>query len=91
MPTAFVATYGSGKPVIGILAEYDALPGLSQIPTFTKEASPEITAGHGCGHSLLGTASTIAAIASRYALEKHKIKGTIKLYGCHAGLQVEKT
>ena len=63
MPTAFVATYGTGTPVIGILAEFDALPGLSQDATAERKARPEVMAGHGCGHSVFGTASTGAAIA----------------------------
>ena len=84
MPTAFVASYGSGKPVVAILAEYDALPGLSQKAIDTKEARPGITTGHGCGHSLFGTASSAAAIAARYAIEEHQLKGTIRLYGCPA-------
>lgn len=84
MPTAFIASYGSGEPVIGILAEYDALPGLSQKAIPTREAREGITTGHGCGHSLFGTASTGAAIAARYAMEKHNLKGTIRLYGCPA-------
>lgn len=84
MPTAFIASYGSGKPIIGILAEYEGLPGLSQKAIPTRETRPGITSGHGCGHNLFGTASTAAAIAARYALEKHNIKGTIRLYGCPA-------
>src|SRR5688500_15517795 len=63
MPTAFVASYGTGRPVIGILAEFDALPGLSQDATAERKARPEVMAGHGCGHSVFGTASTGAAIA----------------------------
>lgn len=84
MPTAFVASFGSGKPVIGILAEFDALPGLSQ------DASPERTtragaaAGHGCGHSVFGTGSTGAAIAIKQALAAGTIKGTVKLFGTPA-------
>ncbi len=84
MPTAFVASYGSGKPIIGILAEYDALPNLSQkvesFPTAVEEAKP----GHGCGHSGLGTAAVGAAIAVKAAIEKHKLTGTIRLYGTPA-------
>ena len=62
MPTAFVASYGSGRPVIGILAEYDALPGLSQEAVSERSARPGVDAGHGCGHSVFGTGSTAAAI-----------------------------
>lgn len=84
MPTAFVATYGSGKPIIAILAEYDALPGISQKAVPRKEAREDAVNGHACGHNLFGTASTAAAIATRYAMEKHGLKGTIRLYGCPA-------
>src|SRR5687768_17121946 len=52
MPTAFVASYGTGRPVIGILAEFDALPGLSQDSTAERKSRPEVMAGHGCGHSV---------------------------------------
>jgi aminobenzoyl-glutamate utilization protein B len=84
MPTAFVASYGSGKPIIGILAEYDALPGLSQRPSPQQEPRSGATNGHGCGHSIFGTASAAAAIAARHSLEKHGLKGTIRLYGTPA-------
>ena len=83
IPTAFVASYGSGEPVIAILAEYDALPGLSQKAVPYKSSSGG-TAGHACGHHLFGTASTAAAIAVKKYLEDNKKKGTIKLYGCPA-------
>jgi aminobenzoyl-glutamate utilization protein B len=84
MPTAFVASYGSGKPVIGILGEYDALPGVSQ------DAVPEIKrvegrpAGHACGHHLFGTASAAAAIAVKDWLIANKKAGTIRFYGTPA-------
>lgn len=84
MPTAFVAEYGSGKPVIGILAEFDALPGLSQQAVPFRSAREVEGAGHGCGHSLFGTASSAAAIAIRNAMETHKLKGTVRLYGTPA-------
>lgn len=84
MPTAFVATYGSGKPVIGILAEYDALPGLSQQASPTKIPVVEGGNGHGCGHNLFGTASSASAIALKNWLEKSKKSGTVKLYGTPA-------
>ncbi len=84
MPTAFVASYGSGKPIIGILAEYDALPGLSQDNTAFKKARIEGGAGHGCGHNLFGAGSLGAALALKEVIEAHKIPGTIKLYGCPA-------
>jgi aminobenzoyl-glutamate utilization protein B len=85
MPTAFIASYGSGRPVVGILAEYDALPGLSQKPSSTKKESVvEGGAGHGCGHSLFGPASVEAAMAMKNVMEKNKIPGTVKLFGCPA-------
>lgn len=84
MPTAFVASYGSGKPIIGILAEFDALPGLSQDAVPERKERSGIEAGHGCGHSVFGTASTAAAIAVKKALEARKMTGTIRLYGTPA-------
>jgi aminobenzoyl-glutamate utilization protein B len=83
IPTAFVAEYGSGYPVIGILGEYDALPGLSQeaVPE-KKSAGGE--AGHACGHHLFGTASTAAAISVKDWMKANNIKGTIRFYGCPA-------
>ncbi len=84
MPTAFVAEYGSGKPVIGILAEYDALPELSQQATGVRQPAAGRTSGHGCGHCALGTGAVGAAIAVRQAYEKHGLKGTIRLYGTPA-------
>jgi len=84
MPTAFVASYGSGKPIIGILAEYDALPGLSQDNTPYKKVRIEGGAGHGCGHNLFGAGSLGAALALKGVIEAHKIRGTIRLYGCPA-------
>src|SRR4030067_1507225 len=85
MPTAFVATWGSGKPVIGFLAEFDALPNLSQESgELTKTESVPGGPGQGCGHNLFGTASCTAAIATKVAMEKHSIKGTIKVFGTPA-------
>jgi aminobenzoyl-glutamate utilization protein B len=84
MPTAFIATYGSGSPVIGILAEFDALPGLSQEKSFTKTPIANKSSGHGCGHNLFGTGSVAAGIAIKKLIEEGKVKGTIKLYGCPA-------
>lgn len=84
IPTAFVATYGSGSPVIGILAEYDALPGLAQAAVANKQPIEGKTAGHGCGHHLFGTASVSAGIAIKQLIESKKITGTIKVYGCPA-------
>ncbi|MCW3081950.1 amidohydrolase [Segetibacter sp.] len=84
IPTAFVATFGSGQPVIGILAEYDALPGLSQSDEPAQKPLIPGAAGHGCGHNLFGTASVAAAIAVKDWLKSSGSKGTIKLYGCPA-------
>ncbi|TRZ76301.1 MAG: amidohydrolase [Chitinophagaceae bacterium] len=84
IPTAFVATYGSGTPVIGILAEFDALPGLSQEANPTKKSIDGKNAGHGCGHHLFGTASVSAGIAIKKLIEEKKLTGTIKVFGCPA-------
>ncbi|MGF2411102.1 amidohydrolase [Ferruginibacter sp.] len=84
MPTAFVATYGSGSPVIGILAEYDALPGLSQDSVAAKTTLANKTSAHACGHHLFGTGSVAAGIAIKQLLQAGKIKGTIKVFGCPA-------
>jgi aminobenzoyl-glutamate utilization protein B len=84
MPTAFVASYGSGKPIIGILAEYDALPGLSQEASPDKKSIAGKDAGHGCGHHLFGTASVAAGIAIKKLIEEKKFTGTIRVYGCPA-------
>jgi aminobenzoyl-glutamate utilization protein B len=81
MPTAFVATYGSGSPVISVLGEFDALPGISQKAQPTKEALNEGAAGHGCGHNLFGAGSLGAAIAVKELIEAGKIKGTVKFMG----------
>lgn len=84
MPTAFVASFGEGQPVIGILAEYDALPGLSQKISAAREPLAEGAAGHACGHSGLGTGALGAALAVKAAMQKHKLPGTIRLYGTPA-------
>jgi aminobenzoyl-glutamate utilization protein B len=84
MPTAFIATYGSGKPVIGILGEFDALPGLSQKTTPDKNPLKEGAAGHGCGHNLFGVGSMAAAVATKDWMVKNKIPGTLKFYGTPA-------
>jgi aminobenzoyl-glutamate utilization protein B len=79
---SFVATYGSGSPVIAILAEFDALPGLSQQAVPEKKDIASKADGHGCGHHLLGTASVAAGISIKKLIEEKKIKGTIKVFGC---------
>ena len=84
MPTAFVASYGSGRPVISILAKYDALPGLSQEATPERRERAGVESGHGCGHSAFGTASTGAAVAIKQAMARGQVQGTIRLYGTPA-------
>jgi aminobenzoyl-glutamate utilization protein B len=84
MPTAFVAEWGSGKPVIGILGEYDALAGLSQKRVPWREPIIEGAPGHGCGHNIFGAATAAGAIALKIAMEKCKMEGTIKYFGCPA-------
>ncbi|MEK9584289.1 MAG: M20/M25/M40 family metallo-hydrolase, partial [Flavobacteriaceae bacterium] len=81
IPTAFVATYGSGSPVISVLGEFDALPGISQKASPVKEALNEGAAGHGCGHNLFGAGSLGAALAVKELIETGKIKGTVKFLG----------
>ncbi|MEJ1222433.1 amidohydrolase [Sediminicola sp. 1XM1-17] len=81
IPTAFVATYGSGSPVISVLGEFDALPGISQKALPTKDPLNEGAAGHGCGHNLFGAASLGSAIAVKELMEQGKIKGTVKFMG----------
>ncbi|MGB9867465.1 MAG: M20 family metallopeptidase [Bacillota bacterium] len=84
MPTAVVAEYGGGRPVIGILGEYDALPKLSQKVGTRREPVIKDGPGHGCGHNLLGTAGVAAAIAVKNAIEAGELKGTVRYYGCPA-------
>lgn len=84
MPTAFTAEYGSGKPIIGIMGEFDALPGISQKATPTKEALEAGAAGHGCGHNLFGAGSLGAAVAIKELIQLGKLKGTIRFYGTPA-------
>jgi len=83
-PTAFVATYGSGKPVIGILGEFDALPGISQKTVPEKTPYQKGAAGHGCGHNLFGTASLGAAVAIKNLIADGKLQGTVKFFGTPA-------
>ena len=84
MPTAFTATYGEGKPVIGIIGEFDALPGLSQTADTYRNELVEGGAGHGCGHNLFGTASLGAAVAIKELIEKGDLTGTVKFFGTPA-------
>lgn len=84
MPTAFIAEYGSGKPIIGILGEFDALPGISQKVQPIKEALQAGEPGHGCGHNLFGAGSLGAALAVKELIQQGKLKGTIRFYGTPA-------
>jgi len=84
MPTAFVATWGSGHPVIGVLGELDALPGLSQKPVPYREPLKEGAPGHGCGHNIHGTSGMAGAVAVKVAMEELGLPGTVKFYGCPA-------
>ncbi|MHA1376287.1 MAG: amidohydrolase [Promethearchaeota archaeon] len=84
MPTAFYASYGSGKPIIGILGEFDALPGLSQVAEPIKKPLKEGAPGHGCGHNLLGVGSLGAVLAVKEEIDAGEVSGTIRYYGCPA-------
>jgi aminobenzoyl-glutamate utilization protein B len=84
MPTAFVATWGEGKPVIGVQGEFDALPGISQKVKPVKEALRPGAAGHGCGHNVHGVSGMAGAIAMRYALEEAGKAATVKFFGTPA-------
>lgn len=84
IPTAFTATYGSGSPVISILGEFDALPGLSQKTSPIKEPLTPDAPGHGCGHNMFGTSSLGSAIAIKELMDAGKIKGTVKFLGTPA-------
>lgn len=84
IPTAFEATYGSGSPVIAILAEYDALPGMSQQAIAEKSPVVGQSAGHACGHHLFGVASVAAGVEIKKLIENKAFKGTIKVLGCPA-------
>lgn len=84
IPTAFVATYGSGHPIIAVLGEFDALPGVSQTADPEKKARPEVNAGHACGHHLFGTASAEAAIVVKDWMKATGQKGTLRVYGTPA-------
>ncbi|HWC95639.1 MAG TPA: amidohydrolase [Candidatus Sulfopaludibacter sp.] len=84
MPTGFTATWGSGKPVIGILGEFDALPGLSQKDVPTLDPVTAGAPGHGCGHNLLGSGAALAAVAAKEEIQARGLKGTIRFYGTPA-------
>ena len=82
LPYAFYGEYGSGSPVIAVLGEFDALPGLSQKCQTTKEPVNAGGPGHGCGHNLLGAGAVTGAIAIKRFMEKEGIRGTLRFYGC---------
>ena len=84
IPTAFIASYGSGSPVIALLGEFDALPGVSQTNSPFKEKRADVNAGHACGHHLFGTGSAAAAIVVKEWMETNNIKGTLRFYGTPA-------
>jgi aminobenzoyl-glutamate utilization protein B len=84
LPTAFIATYGSGKPIIGITGEYDALPGLSQKLSFKKAPIKEGDPGHGCGHNLIGIGSLGSVLTIKDLMDRGLLKGTIRYYGTPA-------
>jgi aminobenzoyl-glutamate utilization protein B len=84
MPTAFTASFGSGTPVIAILGEFDALPGLSQKDAPAQSPVVPGAPGHGCGHNLLGSASALAAVAVKEDMQARSLKGTIRYYGSPA-------
>ena len=85
LPTAFIAEWGKGKPIVGYMGEYDALPEISQVADIT-ERKPVVEGGHGhgCGHHILGTAAMAAAIANKDYLELNQMEGTVRFYGCPA-------
>ncbi len=85
MPTAFIASYGNGSPIIGVLAEYDALPGVGNAPVPHRETREDgVTSGQGCGHNLFGAASVGAAMALKRVIDEHGLSGTVRLYGTPA-------
>jgi len=83
-PTAFIATYGQGKPIVGILGEFDALPGLSQAAVPDRSPVTAGAPGHGCGHNLLGSGAALAAVALKAYMEKNGVAGTLRYYGTPA-------
>ena len=83
-PTAFVASYGEGKPIIGILGEFDALPGLSQAAVADRSPVVAAAPGHGCGHNLLGSGAALAAVALKEYMIKNHVAGTLRYYGTPA-------
>lgn len=84
MPTAFIASYGEGHPIIGVLGEFDALPGITQTSSSAREERTDVEAGHACGHHLFGAGSAAAAIAVKNWMKENNTKGTIRFYGTPA-------
>ncbi len=85
VPTAFIAEWGTGSPILGVLAEYDALPGLGNAAVSHQEPRGDrVVSGHGCGHNLLGSAAIGAAIALKRLMDEYHIPGTLRVYGCAA-------
>ncbi len=84
IPTAFIASYGQGHPIIGILGEFDALPGITQTDSPTREERTDVNAGHACGHHLFGVGSAAASIAIKNWMKSNNINGTIRFYGTPA-------
>ena len=83
--TSWIATYGSGSPVIGIMVEFDALPDLANEPVATQTPRKDgVTNGHGCGHNLIGSGAIGAALALKAQMKKDNIPGTLKVFGCPA-------
>src|ERR1700728_1087975 len=83
-PTAFVASFGQGSPVIAILGEFDALPGLSQAATPDRSPALAGAPGHGCGHNLLGSGAALAAVALKEYMQQNRVTGTLRYYGTPA-------
>ena len=84
IPTAFTATFGTEGPVIGVLGEFDALPGITQTASASREERTDVAAGHACGHHLFGTGSAAAAIAVKEWMEENDVAGTVRFYGTPA-------
>ncbi len=85
VPTAFIAEWGSARPILGMLVEYDALPGLGNEAVPHRESRKDhVTSGHGCGHNLLGSAAIGASIALKRLMAESHIPGTLRVYGCAA-------
>jgi len=84
MNTAFIAEWGEGKPILGLVGEYDALPGLSQVAEPVHKPITEGAPGHGCGHNLLGVTTLAATVALQKWMQQNNVKATIRYYGCPA-------